>query len=476
MHKPFHLKDLELSFSHKTCFSAFSATIHYGDRIAIIGRNGSGKSTLLNGLRGQNDCISGDILIPQDSVIGYVPQIVETSSPVSGAEALQAALTEALNKMPNVLLLDEPTNHLDKKNRQAMLTMLEHYRGTLIVVSHDIELLRNTVNLFWHIEDGKIEVFSGSYDDYLAEKQLKYNAIQQQLSFLKKEKNKTHQDLMREQKRAANSKRQGEKNIEKRKWPTIVSKAKALRAEETSGRKKTAIGKQKQDLLQQLSSLSMPEMIVPKFSLTAQSSDKTIITIQEGAIGYRREETILNHIHFSLRANARVAIQGNNGSGKSTLFKAILNDPNIIKSGEWTISSKVSMGYLDQHYSTLSLEKTAIEIIEERAPHWTLAEIRYHLQSFLFRKNEEVTTAVKWLSGGEKVRLALAQIAAGTPQLLLLDEITNNIDLEMRQHLISVLREYPAAMIVISHDDDFIQQIGVDEVYTIVDNTFCVLR
>ena len=117
---------------------------------------------------------------------------------------------------------------------------------------------------------------------------------------------------------------------------------------------------------------------------------------------------------------------------------------------------------MDQHYGNLDSEKSAIEIIAEANPLWSHTEIRRHLNDFLFRKNEEVNTAVKNLSGGEKARLSLAQIAANVPKLLILDEITNNIDLETKNHLIEILREYPAAMIIVSHDEAFLRDIGVD--------------
>jgi ATPase subunit of ABC transporter with duplicated ATPase domains len=119
---------------------------------------------------------------------------------------------------------------------------------------------------------------------------------------------------------------------------------------------------------------------------------------------------------------------------------------------------------LDQHYGTLSPEKTVLETIAELVPTWTHIEVRRHLNDFLFRKNEEVNSLVAQLSGGEKARLSLAQIAAKTPKLLILDEITNNLDLETKEHVAQVLRAYPGAMIIISHDADFLEGIGISEV------------
>ena len=177
----------------------------------------------------------------------------------------------------------------------------------------------------------------------------------------------------------------------------------------------------------------------------------------------------LQKISLSISSRDRIAIQGDNASGKSTLIKAILDDDSVIKSGNWHAPKISDIGYLDQHYATLSAEKTVLETIAELVPTWTHIEVRRHLNDFLFRKNEEVNAIVSTLSGGEKARLSLAQIAAKTPKLLILDEVTNNLDLETRGHVIEVLKNYPGAMILISHDADFLEEIGVNAYFKISD-------
>ena len=469
MHKPIQIKDLSLSFPHKTCFDHFNAQIHYGKRIAIIGRNGSGKSTLLKILMGTFTDITGDVFIPKDVIFGYVPQIITDFDALSGGQRLHKMLTQALNTDPNVLLLDEPTNHLDRHNRQSLLRLLRHYSGTLIVVSHDTELLRNNVDTLWHITNGKIEVFSGNYDDYKREIEAKRASIEQELSRLHRQKKDTHQALMKEQNRAAKSRAKGEKSIAEHKWP-LGGKASARRAEQTSGRKKVAIDDKKQVLSERLSALQLPTAIEPKFSLQASDmGDKTILSITDGSVGYLGAVPLLKEIHLALRSQDRIAILGDNASGKSTLIKAILEDATVIKSGNWFMPKKVDIGYLDQHYNTLSMDKSVGETISACVPTWSHAEVRCHLNDFLFRKNEEVNMRVEQLSGGEKVRLCLAHIAALTPKMLILDEITNNLDLETKTHVIEVLKEYPGAMIVISHDEAFLKEIGIEDGYEIVD-------
>lgn len=469
-HKPIQFKNASLTFSHKACFEDFNAQVRYGDRIAIIGKNGSGKSSLLKILHGTFEITSGEIKIPDDARIGYAPQIIEDFASLSGGQRFNKALTHALRYDPNVLLLDEPTNHLDLSNRKSLMRMLCSYSGTLIVVSHDVELLRNCVDIIWHIDNGRIRIFSGSYDDYMREIHSKRSSIEKELSELGRQKKEMHQSLMKEQMRAASSSTKGKKNIDKHKWPTIVSDAKARRAEETSGHKKANLDHKKQELNEKLSELRLPEIIKPKFYLSATKVGiRTLVSISEGCVGYG-DETILRDINLSITTNERIAIMGDNGSGKSTLIKAILNDPAITKYGAWHIPEPQYIGYLDQHYGTIMPDKSVLENIQEIIPTWTHAEVRRHLNDFLFRKNEEVNALGSTLSGGEKARLTLAQIAAKTPRLLILDEITNNLDLETREHIIQVLQEYPGAMIIISHDEDFLKAIKISTIYRIENN------
>ena len=176
---------------------------------------------------------------------------------------------------------------------------------------------------------------------------------------------------------------------------------------------------------------------------------------------------ILSDVNLNMGGSARIALLGDNGSGKSTLIKAILGDTSLIKQGEWNTPSAHDIGYLDQHYATLQPNKTVLEVITDALPRATYLEIRKHLNDFLFRKNEEVQAIVSSLSGGEKARLSLAQIAAEAPKLLILDEMTNNLDLETRAHVIDVLQAYPGGMIVISHDVDFLKAININIHYQI---------
>ena len=453
-----HIKQLYLSFAHKTCFENFTVHIQAGDHIAIIGKNGCGKTTLLTLLRERFEI---------QSVVGYVPQTIEDFNTLSGGQRFNKTLSAALALHPEVLLLDEPTNHLDAKNRESLMRMLRNFTGTLIVVSHDGELLRHCVDTLWHIDQGKIHVFCGHYNDYLQDIRIRRASIEKELQHLALQKKEMHHALMKEQVRAAKSKTRGQKSIANKKWPTVVSTAKALNAQETSGRKKAAIDHKKQSLQSQLSNLTLPDIIVPTFSLKAADiPHKTLISISDGSVSYT-DHLVLDHIYLHIASTDRIALVGDNGSGKSTLMKAILNDGTVVKTGDWCTPQAQSIGYVDQHYSTLLPEKSVVETLKDYAPHWDATRVRRHLADFLFRTQEEIDLSVAQLSGGEKARLSLACLAAKTPVLLLLDEITNNLDTDTRGHVINVLKHYPGAIVVISHDQDFLQEIFVQKIYCV---------
>jgi ATPase subunit of ABC transporter with duplicated ATPase domains len=262
---------------------------------------------------------------------------------------------------------------------------------------------------------------------------------------------------MKEQERIAKSKTSGRKKVANRRWIKAVGHLKINQAEKSQGSKLKARDAEKQELAKQLEDLKLPEIIIPKFSLPIQTiGHKMLISIRKASVGYG-DKIVLDNINLSVMSRERVAITGNNGSGKTTLIRAILNDPNVVRAGEWDIITSDKIGYLDQFYNTLSPEKTALQIIPDRKV----------LNEFLFRKNEEVNNLVKYMSGGEKVRLALALIAVRTPQLLILDEITNNIDLETKDHVVQILKVYSGSMIVISHDPDFLREIEIDQYYAI---------
>lgn len=462
------LKNLSLVFPHKICFEGFDATIAPNAKIAIIGDNGTGKTTLLKALHGLATPIEGDITLPPNCITAYVPQVVENYETLSGSQRFHKALTTALAKQPDILLLDEPTNHLDITNRRELMNMISRYKNTLIITSHDPQLLRH-INTIWDIHNGKISVFSGSYDDYKAQAILTRQSLEDKLNNLEKQKKQAHKDLMQEQERAAGSRRQGELAKARGKWAPIVAGGKKRQAQKTAGAKTGAINNNKAQINRQIMQLGLREIIKPSFILPAGAAKNNVLFIADGTAGYEGK-TILRDINISIDGAERIALIGDNAGGKSTLIKAI-NNPALRSGGIWQTPRQSDLGYLDQHYSNITDGANVLAVISALAPSMTHAQIRKHLNDFLFRKNEEVTAPLATLSGGERARLSLAAIACKVPQILMLDEITNNIDLQTRQHIEQILINYPAALLVISHDVDFLKNIGVQRVLEVKDGT-----
>lgn len=454
------LQGVSLAFPHKTCFSDFSAVLDWGQRLAIVGDNGSGKSSLLNILYASRAPDAGHVQRLDGLRIGYVPQIVDSAYGLSGGEAVNQALSRALAQQPDLLLLDEPSNHLDAANRRSLLRMLQHFGGALVVVTHDQALLDALCDTLWHIEGGAVQVFSGRYADFLLERERQRQKIEQQLLHLKREQHAAHAARMQEQERASKARERGAHSIAQRKWATIRSPAKLGRGNTTAGRKQSAISAAQRDLGEQLSALPRADVIVPRFQLGAAAAGPgTVVSISKASIGY--DQPLLSDIHLRLQAGERLALTGDNGSGKSSLAMAIAGRGPVRRlAGEWSVPAAAQIAYLDQHYRDLTPGDSVLETLQCAAPDWSLEQQRRCLSDFLFRHDAAVYADVASLSGGEKARLSLACLAARTPRLLILDEVTNHLDRSARTHVIEVLQQYPGAMLLISHDEDFLRALG----------------
>ncbi len=466
MHLPIEITNFELSVTGRVLIADFSVTIYPGSKIGIIGDNGSGKSSLLSALYQAQFTVNPAINLADGITLGYVPQLIAHES-FSGGERFNNALSQALANFPELLLLDEPTNHLDGDNRRALFKLLRHNPATMLIVSHDPELLNNYVDCLWHVHDGKVTVFNGNYSDYCCQLERQRDKLYRQIDTLKTQQKQQHQSLMKEQQRAKNSRLQGEKHISERKWPTITSGAKARRAETTAGKNSAKIKSVRQDIQQQLDNLWQPEELSYSFGLVGFSSTNAVVTIVDGRCGYLAGDFSLTNINLNLSGNSRVALCGDNGSGKTSLLRAIIRDPQLWIAGEWLLPPLGEVSYLDQHYSSIEYNATVLEMASRANPDLTSAELRAFLNRFLFRKNEEVSKTGAILSGGEKARLSLALIALRRPKLLIIDEISNNIDLTTRNHIISVLRDYPGAMLIISHDREFLEQLAINDYYNL---------
>ena len=470
-HAPIFIHQLTITYANKECISyPFNAQVNYGDKCAIIGRNGSGKSSLMH-MIANHTAYKDVIKLPEDICLSYIPQIINDLPNLSGGQRFNKKFSQALTNHPNLLLLDEPTNHLDRNNREALFAWIKRYTGTIIVITHDLELL-NYMDYLWHINNGQVSIFNGSYANYKIQQEHEWSRLTATVKHVTRDKHRAHQQLMQEQERAKKRKAYGEKKYANDK---IALRAHQRQGELTKNKNNVRIESNKHNAITALEQLYVPEVIIPKFNLPHNytTPNKLLITVENGSCSYGNK-LVLDDLNWQLNTQEKCAILGDNGSGKSTLLKAILNDSNITKTGSWLTPVLGDIGYLDQHYATIDANKTVVELIQALQPKWTVAEVRNHLNTFLLRKNEEVLIATKYLSGGEKIRANLAMIAAKPPKLLILDEISNNLELETKEHVSQILSSYPGGLLIVDHDHNFLMSLNLKTFYRIYNHQLLV--
>ena len=455
------IQDISLQFASNTCFENFSSQIMQGQKIAIIGNNGSGKSSLLKLLRCEIEPICGSIDFSHDLKIEYIDQIIENHTSLSGGERFNKEFFQKIELSPDLLLLDEPTNHLDLQNRELLISIINSLSCSVIFATHDKALVNQCAEVIWHIDRGMIHQFRGSFDAYIEKHEKEKSKIENKLLELNRERRFVHKKLMKEQERAKKSKQYGRNKYSGDK---INLSAKKRKGETTTGNRKADISGYRNELKEKMELIYEPKKITPKFAFDQAKvrSDRNILEIRNGSIGYNN--VILNNISIQLTSDQRLAIKGKNGSGKTTLIKAIMSDDQVSVCGEWIIPQKNDIGYLDQFYKNFK-GLTPFDEIKYNMPNASDSEIREHLNYYLFRSNNQVHADIQTLSGGERARLSMAAIASRSFKLLILDEPTNNIDMETVGHLIDVLNNYTGSLVVISHDNNFLQQIGVESGY-----------
>jgi len=437
---------LDLDFNGRALLADVNLHLPSGARIALIGDNGSGKSCLLQILAGTLVPSGGTIIRRNGARIAYVPQHVLDDSSRSGGEQMRHALARALDAVPDVLLLDEPSNHLDRSARRSLIARLRQFHGALLVATHDEALIDALCNELWHIRGGRVSHFGGRYRDYQADLQQRREASDRQLRQLDQARGQAHEALMREQQRAASSRERGVRKVEQRKWGGVRSATKLGRGNTTAGSKQLQIREQQEDIEARRNDLQRETIIEPAFALPA---------------GWRREGVV---VQLRLDVGDRLAITGDNGSGKSTLARALCGDPSIHRDGDWLLPPAAQIALLDQHYRDLPMQVTPLQALSAHMPDWSQTQCRLHLADFLFRGDATAQTHVSALSGGERARLSLALMAAKPPTLLVLDEPTNNLDMTLRMHLLQVLRVFPGTLVVVSHDDAFLQALEPGQV------------
>lgn len=387
---------------------------------------------------------------------------------LSGGEITRLMLAKQFIIKPDFIILDEPTNNLNLKSKHLLYQALETWTGGLLIVSHDRKLL-NLMNQIIEISTLGIKIYGGNYDAYLEQKNLEQQASLRQLEDAKKQTKQVAESIQKtrelhEQRQAAGNRlrksgSQAKIILDGMKERSGKTQSKMTVKEErliTESQKKLAIAKENVEITNEIN-INLPNTYVP--------SGKMVLQINNLNFYYDEQKPLINNFNLTIQGAEHLAITGDNGSGKTTLIKLIIGELKP-KNGSINIGiAKIS--YLDQQANLLNPNLSILDNFKNFNPEINNTDAHLYLAQFLFR-NVAALKLVKNLSGGEKLRALLACVlmAKHPPQLLILDEPTNHLDLESITSIESVLKNYQGAIIIISHDEQFITNIGVTRTVT----------
>lgn len=343
----------------------------------------------------------------------------------SGGQQTKIAFIKLLLSKPDILLLDEPTNHLDVTTIEWLEDYLKSYPKAVVVVSHDRMFLDNVVDVVYEIEYGTARRYPGNYTNFIARKKENYD--------------KQMKDHIAQQ-----------KEIERLQRMVTRFKGKPT---------KTAMAQSKQKAIDRMVIIEAPDKYDNKtFHANFQPEKETgndVLYTSELAIGYDHP---LSVVSLDLKRGEKLGILGGNGLGKSTFLKTIVGKIPAL-SGEYRFGTNVQIGYFDQQMAMYTSNKTVLDDFWDEYPNLTETEARNALGAFLF-SGEDVFKNVNMLSGGEKVRLALCKILKTRPNVLVLDEPTNHMDIVGKETLESMLKDYKGTLIFVSHDRYFVKKVA----------------
>jgi len=356
-------------------------------------------------------------------------------SSFSGGWRMRLNLAQALMCRSDLLLLDEPTNHLDLETVVWLEGWLKSYAGMLLVISHDRDFLDNTVKQILHVDAGKLNLYTGDYADFEAQRAEKLS--QQQQAFEKQQREIAHLESF-----------------------ITRFKAKASKAKQAQSRVKA---------LERMERIAAAHVDSP-FTFSFREPDASpnpLLRIEAGAAGYDVARPVLKSLNLSLERSARLGLLGVNGAGKSTLIKALAGEKSLL-AGQRIEGKGLKIGYFAQHQlEALRLDESPLWHLQKLDPMAREQDLRNYLGGFDFH-GDMATSPVAPFSGGEKARLALALLIWQKPNLLLLDEPTNHLDIEMRQALTLGMQDFEGALIVVSHDRHLLRAT-VDDFWLIED-------
>jgi ATP-binding cassette subfamily F protein 3 len=359
-------------------------------------------------------------------------------SEFSGGWRMRVALAASLFAEPDLLMLDEPTNYLDLEGAMWLEARLKKYPHTAMVISHDRELLNNSIDHILHLADGKLELYTGGYDSF--ERQRTEKLRLNEAARVKIEAKRAHMQ-------------------------SFVDRfgAKASKATQAQSRLK---------MIAKLPPTSefVEDRVAPFFLPSPERPlPPPLLRIEHGVVGYGDAPPILKRMDLRLDIDDRIGLLGVNGAGKSTFAKLVAGALNL-REGRMHRSGRLRVGWFHQHQiEAMDPDDTPLEIIRRAMPEASEAARRSKLSQFGF-SYEKVDTTVASLSGGERARLLLNMVAMEAPHLLILDEPTNHLDIDSRRALLDALNDYDGGVILITHDRSLMELVA-DRLWLAADGT-----
>ncbi len=434
------LKDIDLAFGGPKILDGVSLSVHRGMRAALTGRNGEGKSTLMKVIAGLVEPDDGEIVRAPGLRIEYVVQDVKAEGAdevgKSGGQIKKARLEKAILSQPDLLLLDEPTNHLDIESIDWLGAMIRRQRDmAVIVVTHDRHFLRNVANKIFDLDRGEL---AGWECDYTTFVKRKAELLADEAVYWERKSKKLAQEeaWIRRGVKARTTRNEGR-----------VAALMKLREEFAARRKQSGVSTMKLD--------------------TAAAGGMRVIKIENLGFGYKlgsRNENssfLIRNFTTDVLRGERIGILGRNGAGKTTLLN-LLTGRLGPSEGSVTLGTNVQMAFLDQLRGELKPELTVGENVASDRDEVIVGGVKKHVYSYLadfLFPPERVRTPVKALSGGERARLMLAKLFLKPANLLIMDEPTNDLDIETLELLEEQLLNYKGTLLLVSHDREFLDNV-----------------
>jgi ATPase subunit of ABC transporter with duplicated ATPase domains len=436
------------------------------DRLAAIERISQG-SVDVNDFELVGDdwaCLGSVEKILADFGLTYI-ELSRKLSSLSGGERTRVSLAAAFYSHADFLLLDEPTNNLDSTVRQLLYQKVKAWKGGLVVASHDRDLL-NLVDQVVELNSLGASVYGGNYNFYEAQKYIKQSAVEHELEVAKSKLKKAKQSIQKSKEHHEQNQKKGRKVRRSQSQAKVILDGKCERSEQTQStmliREKRLLKQSSDRLAEAREKIEVSHDITIELPETAVASNKIVLEVEKLSFAYVGQKKRLFHdVSFQIRGPERMALTGKNGAGKTTLIKLLLGEllpaNGLIKCGVEHVF------YVDQRVSGLDDALPVLENFRQYNPSYDDTHARRCLAQFLFR-GDDVLKPVNVLSGGERLRALLACIfmSIHPPQLLILDEPTNHLDIQSLQSLESALQCYKGAMLVVSHDKQFLRNIGVN--------------